>query len=211
MIRKEFKTLLMATGIGFFFGLLTVGFLNIHWPEPALAQNFKAVKPTQLPAQAGGVQDFTHIKADVAEINSIVLKKSLEFYNGSGKLITRLDMKDGLPAFTLFEPRDGLPRLKICLEDMATTSYPFISLYDKKGKEKTRLWVTNTDEGSIAILGPAQEQRRFEVSCDPNYGTRLFLGFETDKWSLLESQTNTSQLIVKSGKWENTYGVAMKK
>ncbi len=211
MASKEFRIVFIATGIGFIFGLLTIGFLDMYWPEPALAQNLKVVKPTQLPAQASGVQDFTHIKADVAEINSIVLKKNLEFYNGGGKLITRLDMKDGLPSFTLFDPRDGLPRLKICLEDSAITSYPFIYLYDKKGKEKTRLWVTNTDEGSFAILGSNQNQRRFELSCDPSYGTRLFLGFEADKWSLLESQTNTSQLIVKHGVSENTYGVVIKK
>lgn len=37
MLSKDFKILFVATGIGFFFGLITVGFFNIRWLNPVFA------------------------------------------------------------------------------------------------------------------------------------------------------------------------------
>ncbi|MEJ5302137.1 MAG: hypothetical protein HPY80_01555 [Bacteroidales bacterium] len=116
MANNNLKDILIASTIGFFWGVLLTNLLKISWPESVIAQvspntiKSKQVK-VQASSQALGVQDFNLIRTDKAEINTLILKGNMDFVNGNGKLIARLDNLNGLPSLIFYDPRDAKPRM----------------------------------------------------------------------------------------------------
>ncbi|MGC8864857.1 MAG: hypothetical protein ACP5O2_03945 [Bacteroidales bacterium] len=217
MDAKDFKIVAISTGIGFLLGLATVIITRADIISSAQAQDKRVLKPPKteagIPAQAPGVQDFNIIRAETIETKSLQVKGDLELINGNGKRVASLGLEKGLPVMTFWDPRDGLPRIKLSLTDVSSpqlTSYPNIQLLDSKGRERMSLSVSNTEEGLVILYGPETGDQRFRVSCDPKTGTQLYLGFRDDMWSLLQSTASNSELIVNHGKFRSQYGVVIK-
>lgn len=214
MSANNFKVIVISTSIGFLMGLATVLISQGGLFSPVNAQDTRVAKPpktgTGIPVQAPGIQDFNVIRAEAVETQSLQVKGNLELINGSGKRVASLGLQDGLPVLTFWDPRDGLPRIKLSLTDESypqLTSYPKIQLFDSKGRERVGLSVSKTEEGVVVLYGPEANNQRFRVSCDPKTGTQLYLGFRDDIWSMLQSNVSTSELIVNHGKARNQYGV----
>lgn len=215
MTSKEYKLVCIATGIGFLFGLFTLIAFEVIRPETAIAQTPKMGQlprtDMQVPSKVPGMQEFTVVKAEVAEIKNLKIMNALELYNGGGKLVATLGVNDGLPNMTFYDPRDGMARMKFSLEDQGSpmVALPKIYLLDKQGRNKVVSYVQSDGEGSIAIYGP-NNKLRFQVSSDPKFGTKLYLGFEDDKWSLLQSNVWSSELVVQHSNARNQYGTVIK-
>lgn len=213
----NFKIIAVSTGIGFLMGLATTMISPIEILSPVFAQNTRAVKPLRtdvgIPTQAAGVQDFNVIRAEAVEAKNLLVKGNLELINGNGKRVASLGLQDGLPVMAFWDPRDGLPRIKLSLTDVSSpklTSYPDIQLFDSQGRKKVSLSVSNNEEAIVILYGPEANRQRFRVSCDPKTGTQLYLGFRDDIWSMLQSNVSTSELIVNHGKTRNQYGVIIR-
>lgn len=106
--------------------------------------------------------------------------------------MANLGQQDGLPVMTFWDPKDGVPRIKLSLNDVSypqLTSYPEIQLFDSKGRKRVSLSVSNNEEGVVVLYGPEVNNHRFRGSCDPKTDTQLFLGFRNDIWSKLQSIT----------------------
>lgn len=214
MSTNNFKVIVISTGIGFLMGLATVLIWQGGLFSPVNAQDTRVAKPpktgTGIPAQAPGIQDFGVIRAEAVEAKSLQVKGNLELINGSGKRVASLGLQEGLPVMTFWDPRDGLPRMKLSLTDVSYpqfTSYPDIQLFDSKGRKRVGLSVNKNEEGVVILYGPEANDQRFRVSCDPQTGTQLYLGFRDDIWSMLQSTVSTSELTVNHGKARNQYGV----
>lgn len=214
MSTNNFKVIVISTGIGFLMGLATVLIWQRGLFSPVNAQDTRVAKPpktgTGIPAQAPGIQDFGFIRAEAVEAKSLQVKGNLELINGSGKRVASLGLQEGLPVMTFWDPRDGLPRMKLSLTDVSYpqfTSYPDIQLFDSKGRKRVGLSVNKNEEGVVILYGPEANDQRFRVSCDPQTGTQLYLGFRDDIWSMLQSTVSTSELTVNHGKARNQYGV----
>lgn len=138
------------------------------------------------------------------------MKRELKFINGNGKLVIQMNLANGIPSLTFYDPLSSQQKIKVCLEEVSTYSYPAIYLYDKKGNQRVSLSVLTTDEGYLVFFGPDPNSTRFKVNCEPNFGTRLYLGYEKDKWLLLQSHLNDSELLVRHKQWQSHYGVVVK-
>lgn len=208
MNRLEYKVAVIAAGVGFIMGVAMLIIMRLFEPQNVYAQD--PIQPNLNPSKLGlpsrlpNAQQFSAITAEVVDIQSLILRKNLDFYNGSGKKIASLSMHQGLPEFQFYDPRDGRTRLKIFLEDESgpLASMPRIYLYGLKETPRLLMRTYNNNEGMIALAGPGSTPR-FKVECDPKLGTKLTLGYEEDKWASLQCNISSSDLILKNGKGQN--------
>ncbi|MDK2909224.1 MAG: hypothetical protein PWR20_791 [Bacteroidales bacterium] len=199
-----------------FLGGLFANLLKISCPESVIAQvSPNTIKRKQVKIQASfqalGVQDFNLIRTDKAEINTLILKGNMNFVNGNGKLIARLDNLNGLPSLIFYDPRDAMPRMQFYLDDKyAQVSYPSTDLMGFKGNQRIRLGVNNVDEPYMTFWNAPSNRESFKIECMPNFGTQLYLSFSPDAWSMLQSHVNNRELVLSHGKAKTTYSVVVK-
>ncbi len=102
----------------------------------------------------------------------------MDFVNGNGKLIARLDNLNGLPSLIFYDPRDAKPRMQFYLDDKyAQVSYPSIDFMGLKGYQRIRLWVNNADEPYMTFWNAPSNRESFKIECLLNFGTKLFSGY----------------------------------
>jgi len=186
--RQNYRMLFWSIGIGFLAGLLAA-FLVLNL-NPVFAQQKSLSTQRIKPPETELAEEVVKQKIGLLQV------KHLQILNAGNKLIAELKTNNqGLPELGFFDPVFNKERMRLGLEDFQGKKLPYLMMMDNEGNVLINLTVSTGGTAFLSFHDPTKKER-IRIESNPEWGSKIYLGHSDQTWSLLESNRQTSELVL---------------